>query len=124
MFGQISVVTHISYIDVVWLNLRTYHVGMFVRINKSGERRYLQVVESYRNEDGKPRHRVVANLGRVDGMEEGHLDALIRGLCRVAGRDEPIGPEIVHEPAKAGYFAICLGGLVSGHAWHPPDVVV
>ena len=56
---------------------------MFVRINKSGERRYLQVVESYRNEDGKPRHRVVANLGRVDGMEEGHLDALIRGLCRV-----------------------------------------
>ena len=101
MFGQISVVTHIFYIGVVWLNLRTYHVGMFVRINKSGERRYLQVVESYRNEDGKPRHRVVANLGRVDGMEEGHLDALIRGLCRVAGRDEPIGPEIVHEPAKA-----------------------
>ena len=74
---------------------------MFVRINKSGERRYLQVVESYRNEDGKPRHRVVANLGRVDGMEEGHLDALIRGLCRAAGRDEPTGPEIVHEPAKA-----------------------
>jgi hypothetical protein len=74
---------------------------MFVRINKSGERRYLQVVESYRNEDGKPRHRVVANLGRVDGMEEGHLDALIRGLCRVAGRDEPTGLEIEHEPAKA-----------------------
>ena len=34
------------------------------------------------NEDGKPRHRVVANLGRVDGMEEGHLDALIRGLAK------------------------------------------
>ncbi len=74
---------------------------MFVRINKSGERRYLQVVESYRNEDGKPRHRVVANLGRVDGMEKGHLDALIRGLCRVAGRDEPTAPEITYEPAKA-----------------------
>ena len=74
---------------------------MFVRINKSGARRYLQGVESYRNEDGKPRHRVVANLGRVDGLEEGHLDALIRGLCRVAGRDEPTGLEIEHEPAKA-----------------------
>ena len=24
----------------------------------------------------------------------------------------------------AGYFAICVGGLVSGHARHPPDVVV
>lgn len=74
---------------------------MFVRINKSGERRYLQVVESYRNEAGQPRHRVVANLGRIDGMEDGHLDTLIRGLCRVAGRDEPAALEITHAPAKA-----------------------
>ena len=73
---------------------------MFIRINQSGERRYLQVVESYRNEAGKPRHRVVANLGRIDGMEDGHLDAMIRGLCRVAGRDEPVRPEITHAPAK------------------------
>jgi transposase len=74
---------------------------MFLRVNKSGERRYLQVVESYRNEAGQPRHRVVANLGRIDGMEDGHLDALIRGLCRVAGRDEPAALEITHAPAKA-----------------------
>lgn len=74
---------------------------MFVRINKSGERRYLQVVESYRNEAGQPRHRVVANLGRIDGMEDGHLDALISGLCRVAGRDEPAAPEITYAPARA-----------------------
>ena len=66
-----------------------HRVGMFVRVNKSGKRRYLQVVESYRNEAGQPRHRVVANLGRIDDMEDGHLDSLIRGLCRVAGRDEP-----------------------------------
>lgn len=58
---------------------------MFVRINKSGKRRY----------------RVVANLGRIDGMEDGHLDTLIRGLCRVAGRDEPAAVEITHAPAKA-----------------------
>ncbi|WP_449406408.1 hypothetical protein, partial [Paracoccus thiocyanatus] len=57
-----------------------YSVGMFVRISKSGERRYLQLVESYRNEAGQPRHRVVANLGRIDGMQDGHLDPLIRGL--------------------------------------------
>ena len=74
---------------------------MFVRINESGGRRYLQVVESFRNEAGKPRHRVIANLGRIDGMEDGHLDALIRGLCRVAGRDEPARAEILHEPARA-----------------------
>lgn len=74
---------------------------MFVRINESGGRRYLQVVESYRNEAGKPRHRVVANLGRIDGMEDGHLDALIRGLCRAAGRDEPTKLEVTHAPARA-----------------------
>ena len=73
---------------------------MFIRINKSGERRYLQVVESYRNDAGQPRHRVVANLGRIDGMQDGHLDALIRGLCRVAGHDEPEAPEIAYAPAK------------------------
>src|SRR6056297_1612139 len=56
---------------------------------------------SYRNEAGKPRHRVVANLGRIDGMEDGHLDALIRGLCRVTGRDEPAKLEISHAPARA-----------------------
>ncbi|RDC66968.1 IS1634 family transposase, partial [Rhodovulum sp. 12E13] len=78
-----------------------YPVGMFVRINESGGRRYLQVVESYRNEAGKPRHRVIANLGRIDGMEDGHLDALIRGLCRAAGRDEPARLEITHAPARA-----------------------
>ena len=72
-----------------------------MRINESGGRRYLQIVESYRNEAGKPRHRVVANLGRIDGMEDGHLDALIRGLCRVTGRDEPTKLEISHAPARA-----------------------
>lgn len=74
---------------------------MFVRINKSGDRRYLQIVESYRNEAGKPRHRVVANLGRIDGMQDDHLDALIRGLCRAAGRDEPAKLDISHAPARA-----------------------
>src|SRR6056297_4082962 len=74
---------------------------MFVRINESGGRRYLQIVESYRHEEGKPRHRVVANLGRIDGMQDDHLDALIRGLCRAAGRDEPAKLEIAHAPAQA-----------------------
>jgi hypothetical protein len=63
--------------------------SMFTRITESGGRRYLQIVESFRNDAGKPRLRVVANLGRVDGMKEGQLDALIRGLSRAAGRVEP-----------------------------------
>ena len=43
---------------------------MFTRITENGGRRYLQIVESFRNEAGKPRLRVVANLGRVDEITE------------------------------------------------------
>ena len=60
---------------------------MFTRITSNGGRSYLQIMESFRNADGKPRIRVVANLGRVDQLEDGSLDALIRGLSRVAGRE-------------------------------------
>ncbi len=74
---------------------------MFTRVTESGGRRYLQIVESFRNDAGKPRLRVVANLGRVDGMKEGQLDALIRGLSRVAGRDEPAKTEIAWEGARS-----------------------
>ena len=58
---------------------------MFTRITENGGRRYLQIVESFRNEAGKPRLRVVANLGRVDTMKDGHLDALIRGRHTISG---------------------------------------
>ncbi len=74
---------------------------MFTRVTESGGRRYLQIVESFRNEAGKPRLRVVANLGRVDGMKDGQLDALIRGLSRVAGRDEPAKTEIAWQGARS-----------------------
>jgi len=74
---------------------------MFTRITESGGRRYLQIVESFRNDAGKPRLRVVANLGRVDGMKDGQLDALIRGLSRAAGRVEPEKFEITYEAARS-----------------------
>jgi hypothetical protein len=88
-----------------------YFVGMFVRINESGGPRYLQIVESYRNAAGKPRHRVVANLGRLDDKDGSQLDALIRGLCRAAGREEPTRLEITHEPARAYGDVLVLHAL-------------
>ena len=72
---------------------------MFTRITTNGGRSYLQIMESYRNEAGKPRVRVIANLGRVDSMKEGQLDALIRGLSRVAGRPEPEKVEVTYQSA-------------------------
>lgn len=75
---------------------------MFTRITENGGRRYLQIVESFRNEAGKPRLRVVANLGRVDEFKDGKLDALIRGLSRAAGRVEPAKADVTYD-AALGY---------------------
>lgn len=59
---------------------------MYAKITSSGGRRYLQLVEGYRTEDGKVRQRTVGTLGRVEDLKDGALDALINGLNRAVGR--------------------------------------
>lgn len=50
---------------------------MFFRTKKSGTRSYLQIVEN-RWEDGRPRQRVLATLGRLDQLQQNdQLDALL-----------------------------------------------
>ena len=57
---------------------------MFFRTKKSGTRSYLQIVEN-RWEDGRPRQRVIATLGRLDQLQEsGQLDALLVSGARLA----------------------------------------
>jgi len=59
---------------------------MYARITSSGGRRYLQLVEGYRTEEGKVRQRTIATIGRIDELKGGSLDALINGLNRAVGR--------------------------------------
>lgn len=59
---------------------------MFARIKRGGNKEhpheYLQLVESYR-ECGKPKQRVVANLGRLDQLvAAGSLDSMIESLAQ------------------------------------------
>ena len=61
---------------------------MFVRVQKvrQGGRlyEYVHIVEGYRDEDGKVRHRVVANLGRRDRLKDsGSLDNLAAAFTRL-----------------------------------------
>ena len=58
---------------------------MFVKVTTSGPRRYVKLVEAYRDDAGKPRQRVVATLGRLETIEAGDADALLNGLLRVSG---------------------------------------
>ena len=56
---------------------------MYIRTKKSGKHRYLQVVKAYRDENGKPRQKVIGTLGKVDEcQEEGVIDSLIASLSR------------------------------------------
>lgn len=77
---------------------------MFVKITTSGTRRYVQLVESYRDDAGRVKKRTVATLGRLEQLG-GELDSVISGLLKVAGR-EPLGdtpppPSVSFESARA-----------------------
>ena len=57
---------------------------MFFRTKTSGPRTYLQIVEN-RWENGRPRQRVIAALGRLDQLQQsGQLDALLVSGARLA----------------------------------------
>jgi hypothetical protein len=60
---------------------------MYVKLHRSGPRTYLRLVESYR-EGSRVKHRTLANLGRLDRLAEGDVDAVINGLLRATGRAE------------------------------------
>jgi transposase len=61
---------------------------MFIKVTKSGTRKYVQLVESHRGDDGKPRQRTVATLGRLDQMDRS-LETMLQGLMRATGRVAP-----------------------------------
>ena len=83
---------------------------MFTRISRSGGRAYLQLVESYRNDNGEPRQRLVANLGRLDQLRPKDLDPLITGLQRALGRTPAALPQVEFVGAKA------MGDVYALHA--------
>jgi hypothetical protein len=79
---------------------------MFVKetkVKRSGrEYTYLQLVDGYRDENGKVRHRVVANLGRKDVLKDsGQLEALAGSFARLdppmAGTRRSVGTLLVVE---------------------------
>lgn len=77
---------------------------MHVKITTSGSRRYVQLVESYRDDAGRVKKRTVATLGRLDQVG-GELDSVISGLLKVSGRDplgaKPAPPSVAFESARA-----------------------
>jgi transposase len=75
---------------------------MFIKLTRSGGHTYAQLVESFRDERGKPRQRTLATIGRVDETD-GQVDALLGGLLRAKGRSlgETSAPQVRFESALA-----------------------
>lgn len=84
---------------------------MFIKVTRSGPRRYVQLVEAYRDDAGAPKQRTIATLGRIDQLNT-ELESVISGLLRVTGKVTPQGcgasvapvahttPGVAFEPAR------------------------
>jgi hypothetical protein len=57
-----------------------------IKVTTSGGRRHAQLVESFRNEVGRPRQRTLATLGRL--AHGGDVDRLIQSLHSAQGRQD------------------------------------
>lgn len=73
---------------------------MYVKVTKSGPRQYVQLVEAYRDEQGRAKQRTVATLGRLDKLGD-DLESVVQGLCKITGRNLPEKPNITFESSRA-----------------------
>ena len=80
---------------------------MFIKLTRAGGHSYAQLVESFRNEQGKPRQRTLATIGRVDDSG-GAVDSLLNSLLRATGR-QPLGVDVT--PQVQFESALALGDV-------------
>ena len=84
---------------------------VYVKVStvRSGKKtyRYLTLAESFRNEDGQPRSRIVARLGEVSEMTtSGELERIVEALSAQLGRG--CSPQLTAESAPSyGAMAAC-----------------
>jgi hypothetical protein len=93
-----------------------YTPAMFIKLTRSGERTYAQLVESFRDEHGKPRQRTVATLGRID-ERGGQVDSLPDGLLRAKGRPVATGGDLQVRFESARAWGMSGPSMRCGMSW-------
>ena len=61
---------------------------MYFKIASSKDNKYLQLVESYRNEEGKPRQRLLANLCNISKYSDEEILKLCQSFLKTLGVDK------------------------------------
>ena len=61
---------------------------MYIKITQSGPRRYVQLVESFRDDNGRARQRTVANFGRLEQISDND-ESIVKGLLKATGNLVP-----------------------------------
>ncbi len=75
---------------------------MFIKLTRSGPNQYVQLVEAFRDDAGRPKQRTVATLGRLDQIGS-ELKSVISGLQRIASQAPvaaPLTPTVSFESAR------------------------
>jgi transposase len=91
---------------------------MYIRLStkrlEEATYQYLQLCESFRNDQGEPRTRVVANFGRVDKLDAKKIDQTISALLKYAS-----SPALIRQPAETEYGRVRDFGniLALEHLW-------
>lgn len=73
---------------------------MFIKVTTSGPRRYVQLVEAYRDGEGRPKQRTIATLGRLDQINS-ELESVIRADHQETDTEHAIDPVVVERFAHA-----------------------
>lgn len=90
---------------------------MFVRTKTTQGRTYLQVAESYW-EDGRPRQRIIATLGRLDKLtESGQLDGIATSIARFSDKVK-VTSEYQEGKLEAGRVTKIGPDLIMGRLWN------
>jgi len=83
---------------------------MYIKITKSGPRRYVQLVESFRDDSGRARQRTVANFGRLEQISD-NVESIVKGLLKATGNSVPEAGVLPPPPQVSFDSARSLGDV-------------
>lgn len=86
----------------------------FLRQEKKGTGTYLRIVESYRGEDGKSKHRTLSNLGKAESYSAGALRKIGQSLYELGGGTiDQLKQRLLHEQGRYYYgFPLVVKALL------------